>query len=410
MGRSGPALEKSGRYDEAIAVARRSIELQPGNSLAHYNLGCVLLKQGKHGDAAAAYRKSLALNPEYDKAQYCLGVALSNSGRPVEAEMVLRQLIARRPDDLSAYGQLGAVLHKQGQLPEAEAALRHVLKHRPDAALVHVLLGNVLVKLEHHPEAEAEYRRATELQSDLADAHAGLGDALRHQERYPEAAVAYRRAIECKPDFAAAYIALGSALRRQERYEESLDAYRRGHELGSKQPGWSMNSARFVHNAERLVALAPRLPALLSGETQPASADEYVTLAGLYQNRKLNRAAARSYVAAFTAEPKLAEELASTRYSAACAAALAACGQGKDTAQLDDTERAAAPRARPRLAGCRLRRLVQAQPRRPPTILQFGKTCNIGKRMPTSLASVATRRWPSCRRPSGSPGRTFGPT
>src|SRR5262249_34405677 len=44
---------------------------------------------------------------------------------------------------------------------------------------------------------------------------------------------------------------------------------------------------------------------------------------------------------AFVAEPKLAEDVAAgTRYDAACAAALAGCGQGKDAADLDDAERA----------------------------------------------------------------------
>src|SRR5262249_8666100 len=40
-------------------------------------------------------------------------------------------------------------------------------------------------------------------------------------------------------------------------------------------------------------------------------------------------------------EPKLAEDVAAgTHYYAACAAALAGCGQGKDAADLDDAQRA----------------------------------------------------------------------
>jgi serine/threonine-protein kinase len=43
----------------------------------------------------------------------------------------------------------------------------------------------------------------------------------------------------------------------------------------------------------------------------------------------------------FTAEPKRADDLNTQhRYNAACAAALAGCGQGKDAADLDDAERA----------------------------------------------------------------------
>ena len=45
----------------------------------------------------------------------------------------------------------------------------------------------------------------------------------------------------------------------------------------------------------------------------------------------LNCAAARFYEEAFAAQPKLADDLgAAHRYNAACAAALAGCGQSKD--------------------------------------------------------------------------------
>jgi len=57
--------------------------------------------------------------------------------------------------------------------------------------------------------------------------------------------------------------------------------------------------------------------------------------------RSMARAAARFYGDAFTADPRLARDVpAGTRYNAACSAALAGCGQGKDADGLDDKERA----------------------------------------------------------------------
>src|SRR5205823_10023601 len=52
-------------------------------------------------------------------------------------------------------------------------------------------------------------------------------------------------------------------------------------------------------------------------------------------------AAAHFYAEAFTAHPKLADDLRfPNRYNAACSAALAGCGQGKDAAGIDDAKRA----------------------------------------------------------------------
>jgi hypothetical protein len=88
---------------------------------------------------------------------------------------------------------------------------------------------------------------------------------------------------------------------------------------------------------EQLVALDAKLPRVLKGETQPADSAEQLALARLCQeHKKLYAAAAHFYEEAFGAEPKL---VAPNRYDAACAAALAGCGQGKDAKTLDDKER-----------------------------------------------------------------------
>jgi hypothetical protein len=91
------------------------------------------------------------------------------------------------------------------------------------------------------------------------------------------------------------------------------------------------------------VELERRLPALLRGQQQPADAGERLTLAWMCQYHKhLHAAAARFFGEAFAAQPALAENLGAVggRYDAACAAALAGCGQGKDAAGLGEGERA----------------------------------------------------------------------
>jgi hypothetical protein len=91
-----------------------------------------------------------------------------------------------------------------------------------------------------------------------------------------------------------------------------------------------------------MARLQSRLPALLEGKEQPKDAAERLALAGLCQrlDKQLYAAAARWYAEAFAAQPSLADDLSTTsRYDAACVAALAGCGQGKDAARLDDTER-----------------------------------------------------------------------
>jgi hypothetical protein len=113
---------------------------------------------------------------------------------------------------------------------------------------------------------------------------------------------------------------------------------RRGHELGSRNPRWpSPSSAQLVRECERLANLDVKLWAISSAR-KPS---ERLALASFCQQHKqLHAAAVRFYEEAFAEQPPLADDVrASHRYRAACSAARAGCGQGKDADKLDAKER-----------------------------------------------------------------------
>lgn len=166
--------------------------------------------------------------------------------------------------------------------------------------------------------------------------------SLVQSEGSPREALAhFQRTVELDPNNAGAHCELGNCLRNQGRFAESLAAFRHGHELGSKQPGWSQPSAQWVRDGERRAALEARLPEFLEGTATPRDNAERLDLAQMCGAKKLCRAAAGFFAAAFAADAAIADDLGSwRRYNAACSAALAASGQGEDAADLDDGERA----------------------------------------------------------------------
>ena len=111
--------------------------------------------------------------------------------------------------------------------------------------------------------------------------------------------------------------------------------------FGSKQVGWRYPSAEWVRTSRRLVNLAAKLVVLLKGKASPIEPGERAELADLCYKKGLHAASARFYGQAFADQPRLAEDLkTSHRYNAACATALAGCGQGKDVSALDDAAKA----------------------------------------------------------------------
>jgi tetratricopeptide (TPR) repeat protein len=303
------ALNDQKKLDEAIAEYRQAIEIDPKFAPAHYGLGLALYDQKRLDDAIAEYRKAIEIDPKY----------------------------------AFAHSNLGMALHAQKKLDEAIAEYRQAIEIDPKLVPAHYNLGNALYHQNKLDEAIAEYRKAIEIDPKFAPAHCTLGLALRDQKKLDEAIFEYRAAIRIDPNLAEAYCNLGHALGQLGRFPDALAAMKTGHTLGSPRADWPYPSAHWVREAERLVQLDAKLSRVLNRESSPADAAERIQLANLCQQpyKQLHVAAVRFYEEAFAAEPKLADDLgAFHRYNAACAAALAGCGQGKDAGMLDDTERA----------------------------------------------------------------------
>ena len=112
---------------------------------------------------------------------------------------------------------------------------------------------------------------------------------------------------------------------------------RKARELAKTNPGLVQKIDEKLRVAESKAALAARLPAVLRGEDRPKSAAERFDFGLLCYGLKRFSASARLCAEAFQADPKLAEDMKlQNRYNAACAAALAGCGQGKDEPPMDD--------------------------------------------------------------------------
>jgi tetratricopeptide (TPR) repeat protein len=377
LSRIGRALQSLNQIPESEAAYRRAAALKPDDAPAHYNLGFVLRLQKSYAESEAEYRRSISLNANYGPAYQGLADCLKARGAEAEvlstyrealrhplgepadfsvrmsysrtlrekglwdeAIIVLRETVRRHPRS-TAYYDLALAFSNKGLRDEAIPAYREAIRFQPGNAFAHHNLGVELLNKGEVDEAIAEFREAGRLNPNHARFHLDLGIALDAQGRYSDAEAAYRRVIALEPDSAAAHNKLGVTQHHQGQFAESLAEFRHANDLVSPSSGQKEAAEQRVRDAERLVALEGKLPALLSGKVQPANAAEQIDLALMCQeHKKLYAAAARLYAAAFAAEPKFAEALSSHRYNAACAAALAGCGQGEDAASLDDAERA----------------------------------------------------------------------
>jgi tetratricopeptide (TPR) repeat protein len=338
----GKALLFQGKADEALAALRDAVRLQPSHDNAHNNLGNALEILGRPDEAIAEYRESIRLRPDIAGVHANLASGLAARGRPDEAIAEYRAAIRLEPGLAAAHHNLGTLLcdHLK-QYPAAESAFREAIRLDPADAQAHTNLGNAMSKQGKLDEAIAEYRAATRLKPGDAHAHYCLANALEEQGKLDEAIAAFRAAIRLKPDHAEAHCNLGGVLERQGDYAGALAMYRKGHELGSRRPDWRYPSAQWVASVERKLTLANRLPAILRGEEKPGGNGERLSFAELAHNGKHHAAAVRLWAAALESDPKLGDDRqAAHRFNAACAAAMAAAGNGRYDPPLDEPAKA----------------------------------------------------------------------
>jgi tetratricopeptide (TPR) repeat protein len=184
-------------------------------------------------------------------------------------------------------------------------------------------------------EAIQEYREAIRLDPKNAKAHYNLGFALAVKGEREEAIQEYREAIRSDPKDAKAHYNLGVALQAKGQLNEAIKEYRAAIDLDPE----DAYARSELPKAEQMAKVEPKLTAILESKEEPADAAERLALANLCQQpfNKLYAASVRFYEGAFAADANLADDMQQHhRYNAACAAALAGCGQGKDADKLDE--------------------------------------------------------------------------
>jgi tetratricopeptide (TPR) repeat protein len=338
----GVALYAGGQMEEAIGAYRQALALDPKLAQAHTNLGVALHAKGQLDEAIAAHRRAILVDPTYAGAHTNLGLALYSRGQLKEAVAAHRQAVRLRPTFAEAHTNLGNALRANGQVDEAIAAHGRAIALEPQFAEAHTNLGLALYDKGQFGEAIAAHRRAIRLDPKLAQAPYNLGLALAARGQWDEASRAHRQAIRLDPKDGKSHGALGQALLRQGKFAEAQAATRRCLDLLPPNHPLRPFVTQQLRQCEHGLALEGRLPALLRGQAKPAGAAERLALAQLCQgHRQLYSASARFYAEAFAEQPRLAQNpQAGHRYDAACAAALAAGGHGKDAAKPDDQTRA----------------------------------------------------------------------
>jgi len=169
----GVRLHDQGRFDEAIAVYRRLLEVDPGDAAAQHELVFANFAKGDYLETIALAEGMIAGEEPAAAGIYVfLGAAHGLTDAWDRAEVVLRKGLAAWPDDESLRFNLALSLAAQGKTEPAVLAFEECLRRSPYSALAWRALGDTLYDASARGRAVAAYARSLTL-DDEPDRAAG---------------------------------------------------------------------------------------------------------------------------------------------------------------------------------------------------------------------------------------------
>ena len=112
----GDAYYSQGKYDLAIVVYKKALELDPKNVYALNNLGDAYYKQGKYDLAISAYKKALEMDPKNVYALNNLGDAYLGQSEYNLAISAYKKALEMNPKNVYALKGLEKVRETQSKI------------------------------------------------------------------------------------------------------------------------------------------------------------------------------------------------------------------------------------------------------------------------------------------------------
>jgi serine/threonine-protein kinase len=390
-------------YEEALAILAKLADANPSVSAfqsdlarSHYNIGVLLRDTSRQAEALKSHRAALAIrtklagaSPSVIEVQSDLatshnqiGILLRATGKPANALMSYEAALAIQAKLAHANPSVSAI---QSELAASHNNIGNLLSDtgRPaDALKSYEASLAILTKLAHASPSVSQF------QLHLAQSHNNIGNLLRRTGKLADALKSYEEALAVQwnlvreqpesPDFASG---LGATLNNlalidmnakrfaaaRDKLRQAVESQRRALASNPAHPTYRQAMTRHLNNlikttralgdakgrveAERqlvelretdpaMAAFDARLRAAVKGEQRPKDAGERLQFAQRAYELARHAAAARLWQEALEADPRLGDDRqAQHRYNAACAAALAGCGQGKDDSPPSDHQK-----------------------------------------------------------------------
>jgi adenylate cyclase len=144
---------KQKRFEEAVADARKAVELEPGNATASRTLAAHLAFSGEYDNAIVAMQRAMRLTPTYPPLWlHVLGFTYHMAGQYDKAIETSKMGAVRHPKHFMPHLRLAVIYAELGREEEMRAEAAEVYRLQPDFSGEHMMM-------DYHLKDPKEFER-----------------------------------------------------------------------------------------------------------------------------------------------------------------------------------------------------------------------------------------------------------
>ncbi len=192
-------FERNFIWKDNTSLYSSMIRTDPGNAVAHCNLGSVYAEHGDLDGATRQFVEALSLNPRLAQAWMNLGVIYSGRGLLSDSERQIKMALTIDPRLAAAHLDLAVTYDKEGRLPDSVRQLRTALAIDPGLAEAHLDLGIAYDEEGRMADAVKEFVAAARFAPGLIKAHLLLGECYQKEGLLEEAAGEFQNVLHLDP-------------------------------------------------------------------------------------------------------------------------------------------------------------------------------------------------------------------
>ncbi len=189
------------RFQDAIALCRKILHIDPQSSIAYQTIGKALLATGDLEQAVSSYQEAIALRPDQPELYANLGSVRAQQKQWQEALKCYQKAIELKPDFAGVYRNIARLWERLNQPETAAQAREKAYSLEPETVKPQerLKLGDDFLKLGQTTKAIAHYQRVIEAKPNWLEAYQRLGKALEKAGRWEEATETWKKAMSCSP-------------------------------------------------------------------------------------------------------------------------------------------------------------------------------------------------------------------